>query len=206
MIKKVMSIILSILLLSFPLLQNSLADSNNYTDLVIQNAENIDLNYEISPYEIDNEELNSIEKTLDYSGYTQKVKSDKFSIIENNSLKPALVKSKEGDNGILIPISYENDNYYMYTQIAYSKDFKAILSLHSTIINKNTLHSEDYFSYSDAKYLKELRYSLPKFVCDMGGALACTTYCGGIGLAFPVAGFTCSMICGSAFGYICDKA
>lgn len=64
MIKKVMSIILSILLLSFPLLQNSLADSNNYTDLVIQNAENIDLNYEISPYEIDNEELNSIEKLL----------------------------------------------------------------------------------------------------------------------------------------------
>ena len=78
--------------------------------------------------------------------------------------------------------------------------------MYSTKISKKTNDTVEYFSYSEVKSLRELRYSLPKFICDLGGAVACGTYCGGIGLAFPAAGFICTIICGPAFGYACENA
>lgn len=206
MIKKLASILMSMFIIIglFPI--ESLASRNDFKEVVNNQSKELNLNYEVEDYKLNENDISSLDAVLDHNGYYSHIENDGFNEIKNSKLSPVLVKTKNKEKGIIIPLTYENEEYYLYTQIVYSPEFNCILSMNSTKIHKETGDNSEYFSYSDAKYLRELRYSLPKFICDMGGALACATYCGGIGLAFPVAGFTCSVICGPAFGYACDKA
>lgn len=204
MLKKVIAVSISILMILSGI-RPSLAseESKTFDEIVESTLKDNNLDYKSEKYDLSNDDWEIINKELSYNGYLNKIDKNNYKEVNNTKLVPVKVESKEYDKAIILPIYYENNNSKLFTQVVYIPDQKIVLSVASAELDENDELNE-FFAYNNISYFREIRYSLPKFVCDMGGAVACATFCGGVGAAFPVFGVACSIICGPAFGYACD--
>ncbi|MDD7464185.1 MAG: hypothetical protein SOW41_03750 [Anaerococcus sp.] len=179
-------------------------EQEDFKTIVENTISSQDLSYKVEDYSLSNKETKKINVILAENGYLDKLNDYGYKKVDHAYLNTVKVESNNFDKAYIIPIYYENNNTSLFTQIVYLPEYNSVLSLASVEYNKNSNNLEEFFSYTELSYFRELRYSLPKFVCDMGGAVACTTFCTGVGTAFPVFGVACSLICGPAFGYLCD--
>lgn len=206
MLKKLLAVSISILMILGNISPSYANEENKSFDRVVESTlVDNDLPYRSEKYDISKNDWEEINKELNYNGYLNKIDKYNYKEVNHSKLVPVKVESNDYDKAIIIPVYYENNSSKLFTQIVYIPDQKIIISVASAQLNENNDLNE-FFAYNNLQFFREIRYSLPKFVCDMGGAVACATFCGGIGTAFPVFGVACSVICGPAFGYACDGA
>lgn len=206
MLKKLLAVSISILMILGNISPSYANEENKSFDRVVESTlVDNDLPYRSEKYDISENDWEEINKELNYNGYLNKIDKYNYKEVNHSKLVPVKVESNDYDKAIIIPVYYENNSSKLFTQIVYIPDQKIIISVASAQLNENNDLNE-FFAYNNLQFFREIRYSLPKFVCDMGGAVACATFCGGIGTAFPVFGVACSVICGPAFGYACDGA
>lgn len=204
MLKKVFSTIIVLSIFLFSNINNAYAQYNdNFTNIVKQNISDSD-KLEIKKHHLSNNEFKLLNKSLKELGYLDKLEEDEYQEINNNKLNPVEINSLYGEKALLIPKHYENDTHVLYTQLLYYKNLNVIVNIKSVSIDKNTYEQKEYYSFSNAKDILSLR-DASSFVCKVGGKVACGTFCGGIGLATKIGGFTCFAICDPAFDEMCNN-
>jgi putative immunity protein/bacteriocin len=75
-----------------------------------------------------------------------------------------------------------------------------------TVIVADNSGEKNQYAVNKKKKKKKFKWNGKSFVCSMGGLLACGQYCAVWALVNPIAGGTCSAVCGTAFAAVCAFA